>query len=145
MLIIIINKKGRLLTFIEKLEICTLNTMKSEESISLTLILFGEVILFLLIIWLLVPTWKAPAYNSPYYNWKRGMYAMSTALFIVKFLSFIIRWNLLTTTEAMSRSWISFTNGQEQDQNTIYSLKKCLECLNSGLSSLKSIISRLNF
>jgi hypothetical protein len=27
------------------------------------------------------PIWKAPTYNSPYLNWKRGMYAMSTAIF----------------------------------------------------------------
>jgi len=30
-----------------------------------------------------VPIWKAPTYNSPYLNWKRGMYAMSTAAFMV--------------------------------------------------------------
>ena len=29
-----------------------------------------------------VPIWKAPTYNSPYMNWKRGMYAMSTSLFL---------------------------------------------------------------
>jgi len=28
--------------------------------------------------------WKTPAYNSPYQNWKRGMYAMSTAYFAVE-------------------------------------------------------------
>lgn len=30
-----------------------------------------------------MPIWKAPTYNSPYLNWKRGMYAMSTAIFTV--------------------------------------------------------------
>jgi len=30
-----------------------------------------------------VPIWKAPTYNSPYMNWKRGMYAMSTGLFVL--------------------------------------------------------------
>jgi hypothetical protein len=34
-----------------------------------------------------VPIWKAPTYNSPSLNWKRGMYAMSTSLFIVRILS----------------------------------------------------------
>jgi len=28
--------------------------------------------------------WKPPSYNSPYQNWKRGMYAMSTGLFVVE-------------------------------------------------------------
>lgn len=30
-----------------------------------------------------MPLWKAPVYNSPYLNWKRGMYATSTALFLL--------------------------------------------------------------
>jgi hypothetical protein len=30
-----------------------------------------------------VPIWKAPTYNSPYLNWKRGMYAMSTSIFLL--------------------------------------------------------------
>jgi len=29
------------------------------------------------------PMWKAPPYNSPYLNWKRGIYAWSTAVFLV--------------------------------------------------------------
>jgi hypothetical protein len=28
--------------------------------------------------------WKPPAYNSPYQNWKRGMYAVSTGVFLVE-------------------------------------------------------------
>ena len=31
-----------------------------------------------------IPTWKAPVYNSPFMNWKRGMYAASTAIFIME-------------------------------------------------------------
>ena len=30
-----------------------------------------------------VPIWKTPVYNSPVLNWKRGMYALSTAIFTV--------------------------------------------------------------
>ena len=33
-----------------------------------------------------VPIWKAPTYNSPYQNWKRGMYAMSTSIFLVSYM-----------------------------------------------------------
>jgi len=29
------------------------------------------------------PVWKPPTYNSPYLNWRRGMYAMSTSVFIL--------------------------------------------------------------
>merc|ERR1711959_398930 len=32
--------------------------------------------------YLRIPMWKAPTYNSPYQNWKRGMYCMSTAIFL---------------------------------------------------------------
>ena len=31
-----------------------------------------------------MPVWKAPPYNTPYLNWKRGLYAFSTAVFIVE-------------------------------------------------------------
>ena len=31
-----------------------------------------------------VAFWKPPTYNSPYQNWKRGMYAMTTGIFIVE-------------------------------------------------------------
>jgi hypothetical protein len=33
----------------------------------------------------LEPVWKAPPYNSPILNLKRGMYAWSTAVFLVSF------------------------------------------------------------
>jgi hypothetical protein len=29
-----------------------------------------------------MPLWKTPTYNSPYMNWQRGMYSMSTAIFM---------------------------------------------------------------
>jgi hypothetical protein len=31
-----------------------------------------------------MPNWKAPAYNSPGQNWKRGMYAASTGVFLME-------------------------------------------------------------
>lgn len=33
---------------------------------------------------LIEPVWKAPPYNTPVLNWKRGMYAWSTAVFLVR-------------------------------------------------------------
>jgi hypothetical protein len=59
--------------------------MMLEGSISLTLMAIPEVssIIFATKSFCIVPIWKAPTYNSPYMNWKRGMYAMSTGLFVV--------------------------------------------------------------
>ena len=49
-----------------------------------------------------MPVWKASPYNSPRINWQRGMYAWSTAVFIVepinhfvnhaKILNFFYEW-----------------------------------------------------
>ena len=41
----------------------------------------------------IVPVWKAPVYNSPQQNWKRGMYAWSTAVFLVSLLTVPIQFN----------------------------------------------------
>ena len=59
--------------------------MMLEGSISLTLMGIPEVspTIFAIKPFYIVPIWKAPTYNSPYMNWKRGMYAMSTSLFLV--------------------------------------------------------------
>jgi hypothetical protein len=64
--------------------------MKLEESISRTLMPLQEVE-FLIVKTLLVPVWKAPPYNYPFANWKRGLYAWSTAVFMVtyKYLIFL--------------------------------------------------------
>ena len=80
----IINKIRLHLHYLgEDFKQCTLSLTKLEESISRTLMPLPEVFAFTSLLPSIVPTWKAPAYNSPFYNWKRGMYAMSTALFIV--------------------------------------------------------------
>lgn len=60
-----------------------MSLMNQEEYISHTLIHLLEVITLKYDYHIIVPTWKTPSYNSLYYNWKRGMYAMSTAVFIV--------------------------------------------------------------
>lgn len=28
--------------------------------------------------------WKPPPFNSPYMNWKRGMYAMTSSIFLIE-------------------------------------------------------------
>jgi len=58
--------------------------MTLEESISHTLILSREVRPIRYNKNQIGPVWKAPVYNSPTMNWKRGMYAWSTAVLLVK-------------------------------------------------------------
>jgi hypothetical protein len=62
-----------------------LNLTTLEESISHTLILSREVRSMMRSNKNQIgPVWKAPVYNSPTMNWKRGMYAWSTAVLLVR-------------------------------------------------------------
>lgn len=75
-----------------------------EESISHTLILFSEVQLILdLYNCFIVPNWKAPIYNSPSQNFKRGMYAMSTAALMV-FISYVIIYQIDRALQSLHQS-----------------------------------------
>lgn len=121
---------------------CTSNSTISKESISHTPTLTGKVQKITVFIWFLVPTWKAPPYNSPYLNWRRGMYAMTTGLFIVIIHRYIKeyfdRWSQLIISWTTWEFWINSMNIQEQDKNTIFSLKKFSDFQNFGLNLPRS-------
>ena len=121
-----------------------------EESISRTLIMSLEVIKyysspFITIHYYLAPVWKPPTYNSPYLNWRRGMYAMSTSVFLVSHKHLI---HLYTYYSSSPQSnilvqvltlWINSTSGQKQEWNTIFSSKRCSDYPISGRISQRKL------
>ena len=99
-----------------------------------------EVSSCLIVTYALASHWRPPPYNSPYQNWKRGMYCVSTALFVVSIISSLTDYRLnpsatCTPTCTCSTSTMS---GPKHVPNTIFSSRRPSDSPTSGRNYLRS-------